>query len=658
MEWTAENSPYTLVGNVVVPEGCTLTLEAGTEVIGNDYDIRVFGSFEANGEEGGEIQITVGELVGMGQMELELNYTDVFETADYSDAAIGLLNSEALAGLQNVYELDELVPDEYFDSFSVYQNENSDSHLGRYQENWDDYSSSGWYKTGDVSSWSTDSYFEVYGGYCCADPGYEQYIYSPTYDLETDWVIDSLSVDFSKSSGSGSSPYCYLEVQFDNLPWQVLYYSADYSIPWTTLSVDFSILSVPIDAGTLKFRARSRYRSSGTLRVDNFSLFTSAYPGVDVAKDDFLPSTRALGHSGLEMNHSSWNGSFHVFSPDTVNIILDSSIISSSSSGGVTAWVNQLNLNSVASSFLNNSSFGIRVHGELTWVSVEDVIASNGGDGVDAGANSNLSLFGLEIWNNGARGLMAADGSVIDLDYARIDGNGSHGVDLENTGTLNMDNCRLLNNGGQAIQSGSPIILNHCNLAFNGGTGLVLTGNNFHTLNNSILWGNNETNYTQIDVGGGVISTSYSTVQGQSGYGVTGSGQFYWGEGVIEADPLFADDDLHLNTYSPCVDGGQPWLMDAHMPYGLGGVRADMGMYGGPDNGYWGGLALPDGASNLQAVEDSPQDQGNTVGLTFSSSFYDNSDLVNNVTHYAFWRHFDPTGEPCYGCRGQLGIVG
>jgi len=82
------------------------------------------------------------------------------------------------------------------------------------------------------------------------------------------------------------------------------------------------------------------------------------------------------------------------------------------------------------------------------------------------------------------------------------------------------------------------------------------------------------------------------------------------------------------------------------MPYGLGGVRADMGMYGGPDNAYWGGLALPDGASTLQSVQDSPQDQGNTVGLTFSSSFYDNSELVNNVTHYAFWRHFDPTGAP------------
>ena len=292
-----------------------------------------------------------------------------------------------------------------------------------------------------------------------------------------------------------------------------------------------------------------------------------------------------------------------------------------------------------------NGGDGIYVDGDLAWTSTEDVIDGNGEDGIDVGANSNLTIYGIEIWNNGARGLAAGDGSVIDFDYARIDGNGSHGIDLEDNGSLNLDNSRLRGNGGQGVQSGSPTTLNHCNLAFNGGTGLVLTGNNFHTLNNSILWGNNETNYTQIDIGGGVISTSYSTVQGQSGYGVTGSGQFYWGEGVIEADPLFADDDLHLNTYSPCVDGGQPWLMDAHMPYGLGGVRADMGMYGGPDNGYWGGLALPDGASNLQAVEDSPQDQGNTVGLTFSSSFYDNSDLVNNVTHYAFWRHFDPTGE-------------
>ena len=45
------------MGDVVVPEGCTLTLEAGTEVIGSDYDIEVFGSFYANGTP--EIGVTI-----------------------------------------------------------------------------------------------------------------------------------------------------------------------------------------------------------------------------------------------------------------------------------------------------------------------------------------------------------------------------------------------------------------------------------------------------------------------------------------------------------------------------------------------------------------------------------------------------------------------
>ena len=31
--WTIENSPYTLVGDIVVPEGCALTVEAGVQVI-------------------------------------------------------------------------------------------------------------------------------------------------------------------------------------------------------------------------------------------------------------------------------------------------------------------------------------------------------------------------------------------------------------------------------------------------------------------------------------------------------------------------------------------------------------------------------------------------------------------------------------------------
>ena len=56
-------------------------------------------------------------------------------------------------------------------------------------------------------------------------------------------------------------------------------------------------------------------------------------------------------------------------------------------------------------------------------------------------------------------------------------------------------------------------------------------------------------------------------------------------------------------------DGGKPWEIDAHMPMGLGGARADMGTYGGPNNAYWEDV-IQDGSSTIGSVDDIPQDQG------------------------------------------------
>jgi len=80
------------------------------------------------------------------------------------------------------------------------------------------------------------------------------------------------------------------------------------------------------------------------------------------------------------------------------------------------------------------------------------------------------------------------------------------------------------------------------------------------------------------------------------------------------------------------------------MPYGLGGVRSDVGIYGGPDNWFWGGIPVPDGSPILTSIEDIPQDQGGMAGVLFDASVWDNSTLTNNVTHYAIWRHFDISG--------------
>jgi len=70
----------------------------------------------------------------------------------------------------------------------------------------------------------------------------------------------------------------------------------------------------------------------------------------------------------------------------------------------------------------------------------------------------------------------------------------------------------------------------------------------------------------------------------------------YAGEGNIDIDPLFRDtleNDFHLMAIdcdspfdSPCIDTGHPDSIDAILDcaHGLGGLRADMGAYGGGDS--------------------------------------------------------------------------
>jgi predicted outer membrane repeat protein len=58
------------------------------------------------------------------------------------------------------------------------------------------------------------------------------------------------------------------------------------------------------------------------------------------------------------------------------------------------------------------------------------------------------------------------------------------------------------------------------------------------------------------------------------------------GTGNIDADPQFAEEiDYHLEDDSPCVDAGDPSILDGSRPPGRGGDRSDMGTYGGSDNG-------------------------------------------------------------------------
>lgn len=643
--WTIANSPYTLVGDVVVPEGCTLNIDPGVEVIGNDYTLKVFGAFFTHGTAGNEVSIHVGEMLSYAEKEsIILSHTVLRETKDSNVLTYNLASPH-----------------------NLFSNENYLNHYGKFYENFSDNLGQGWTATGVDSQSSNGQLYAYYDG-ASSGSWYTTWMYSPTFSFNPNEIPTSLGLSTRMSQYSEGNSEMRYYVSYDNNEWvELAYRGAPQSGQWYE---DYFSLSPPAGCESMQFRVRFHYRYYSSCYLDDFELVSNFYPGSDIPFTEVVYPDYNISTGGLKLLDSEYYGNL-IFAGDTTDIeVAGSSIFKNSErdiySNGLSLFgaINNLELNessvmdfdlsgvclggtsqvqSSSTIITNNSKIGLQASGTTNWTSTHDEFALNG-TAIELESITGSMLY-AQIKNNLGNAISVDGISSLDLKYVLIDNNEGTGIHLGPLSQLQISNSRVKNSGGNGIYSESPVFMNHCNIAYNENTGVNLNGNNFHTLNNSILWGNNSSNYTQIDIGGGVISTSYSTVQGRSSYGIAGDGQFYWGEGVIEADPLFSDDNLHLEFFSPCVDGGQPWHQDAYMPFGLGGVRADMGMYGGPDNAFWGGEALPDGASALTGVSDSPQDQGGVVGLVFDASFYDNSDLVNNVTSYAFWRHYDPTGQ-------------
>jgi parallel beta-helix repeat protein/predicted outer membrane repeat protein len=147
-------------------------------------------------------------------------------------------------------------------------------------------------------------------------------------------------------------------------------------------------------------------------------------------------------------------------------------------------------------------------------------------------------------------------------------------------GCLIYGNLAPYGAGVFARNSSTPIFTN-CTIADNqataghGGGISIDTGGDI-TVVNSIFW--NDTP-DEIDIIDGSIDITYSDIEGG-----------WSGTGNIDSDPLFVGGDpfdYHLQTDSPCVDSGDPAILDACRPPGLGEERSDMGAYGGEENCGW-----------------------------------------------------------------------
>jgi len=172
---------------------------------------------------------------------------------------------------------------------------------------------------------------------------------------------------------------------------------------------------------------------------------------------------------------------------------------------------------------------------------------------------------------------------------------GTEGGGFYSRGRLNLDRVLIYQNeagatsGGFHFSAGSAF-MNHLTVAQNhapedscGGMSFdFMSGDGIDSsgyMTNSILWGNS----------GYQIQSLYARIRSDQeatiGYCIIQGGEdsvyfthdpVNWLDGILDADPLFLDPDnsnYHLSANSPCIDAGDPDVLD------LDGTRSDIGAF-------------------------------------------------------------------------------
>jgi len=457
------------------------------------------------------------------------------------------------------------------------------------------------------NDWSNYSYMQVSSSYanisnCGARVSAyntDRDIYTPFYTCNS--TTTPISFDIRRVKNES---VCYTRVYYqinNNGSWTQIYYNSGTSLSWERIT--YNIPTSVGDSIRLQFKA-DIYTTGQSYNESEFYL-------------DNLYIMNGYGKSNII--NSAIKSNITCFQ----DLVIDGSTMTSNGQDLLRSYGN---LN-ISNSFLNGKNQCDR------------------GIYSDVGGRE-INLFNTTIRDFKSHGINTTANDVkINLQYSFIKDNLGSGILSQGSSScdVSLNSSLVSNNGSYGISAICPVNASYSNITFNTQQGIYLSGNNFSNIQNSILWGNDISNYTQIHTSSGVTSITYSTVQGSGAYGTTGS-QYYFGDGSIDDDPVFADAQQHMSSFSNCVDAGTPWNTDAYMPYGLGGVRSDIGIYGGPDNWFWGGNPIPDGSPLITVINDSPQDQGGMVGVLFDASVWDNSTLVNNVTYYSIWRNFDVNG--------------
>jgi len=199
----------------------------------------------------------------------------------------------------------------------------------------------------------------------------------------------------------------------------------------------------------------------------------------------------------------------------------------------------------------------------LSNVTISNNNSDGGGGGGIVLANSNAGLSNVIVSGNISGGI-ACSSSDPNFENVTISGNSGYGISIYyNSPSLTGLTIRGNSAGGIFCFSSSPILSNVTitGNTSNYGGGIYCRSNSHPVIVNSILWNDspaeiyfNEWNEPNS------ITVTYSDINGGKEDVVTNvTGEVFWLEGNIDADPLFVDAEngnFTLQENSPCIDAG------------------------------------------------------------------------------------------------------